>query len=1032
MRENLRRSESGIALITVMLVMLLASGLMAGMYAAVVSDQRSHGLDRDQSRAYAAAHAGLEKLTTQLAQLFSQDFSPSGAQITTASATPPSITGFNFIAPGGGPGYVVSFNADSSGNPLPSASNDITTGPFAGFKGLITPYTLTVTARSTGSTVPGSPVSEVRLRREVQTVAVPVFQFGVFGEKSLSFHAGTQFDFGGRVHTNQNLFLAHNSGQLYFRDKITVVGEVVRKVLENGALTASSYPGQVMIPQVIGSTYRNLTVNEGSWDGVPPPPAGPPNGTAAIPGWENLSKVTYQTNIRNTLTGAKRLDLPLVSQGAQPIDLIQRPDLAAPDAAVVFGQRYFAQASLRILLSDRAADISNLPTVTAGAPIALDGTWNPAGLPPVAQSMGTHTVAITGVGASTLTMAAGIPNWLRAGGLNAFPPMVFGGVTVSGCTGMTATTLTGCTTTGTTPINTNAAAPTALDASIGGGTVQMRTGAVASAPAGAGVLNRTVTVASTRGLTLGSRVVWSGNIAVTCTGYSIGANQLNGCTWSAAPVIANPLRTNYLSAAGQSLLGGFIKIERQNAAGVWTDVTAEILGLGFSAPNQEGTSAACDDPTPNAVIRIQRLRDNGTPLAACWTSAASIAGSYGTGAFATTPLATDFWPNALFDARESSFRNQATAGAGSNPTMGGVMNYITLDVGNLKRWLSGAIGASGAQALNNNGYIVYFSDRRGNHDWDQPNDPETGEYGNEDSLNMAAGGNFADQAPNTALNLGEDRNEDGDLDTYGARVENTVAGVVPAGAPGAGIYSLASTPLTTFGIAAGNIELPAGRINKQVLFRRALKVANGCIGVGGVTPGCTAGNGVNNLPDSGLTIVAENGIYVQGNYNATSASAEVEPNRPSAIIGDSIVILSNNWLDARSFNTPNDMGGRQATNTGYRFAMIAGKSVPFLKQEAWQTQTNWGSDGGVHNFLRMLEDWNGGANTVFYRGSMVSLYTARQFIGIFRDHDNVYDFPTRTFSFDVDFLDPTRLPPGTPMFRDVNTLRFRQILRPNQ
>ena len=39
---------------------------------------------------------------------------------------------------------------------------------------------------------------------------------------------------------------------------------------------------------------------------------------------------------------------------------------------------------------------------------------------------------------------------------------------------------------------------------------------------------------------------------------------------------------------------------------------------------------------------------------------------------------------------------------------------------------------------------------------------------------------------------------------------------------------------------------------------------------------------------------------------------------------------------------------------------------------------------------------------------------------------------TRNFNFDVDFLLPDKLPPGTPMFRDVNTLTFRQLLRPNQ
>ena len=35
----------------------------------------------------------------------------------------------------------------------------------------------------------------------------------------------------------------------------------------------------------------------------------------------------------------------------------------------------------------------------------------------------------------------------------------------------------------------------------------------------------------------------------------------------------------------------------------------EILNLGIGDANQEGY--ACADPTPNAVLRIQRLRDNG-------------------------------------------------------------------------------------------------------------------------------------------------------------------------------------------------------------------------------------------------------------------------------------------------------------------------------------------------------------------------------------------------------------------------------------
>ena len=69
-------NESGMALITVLLVMMLVSGLMAGMFAAISHDQRSHAIDRDQTQVYAAAHAGLEKLTADLAALFADRLQP--------------------------------------------------------------------------------------------------------------------------------------------------------------------------------------------------------------------------------------------------------------------------------------------------------------------------------------------------------------------------------------------------------------------------------------------------------------------------------------------------------------------------------------------------------------------------------------------------------------------------------------------------------------------------------------------------------------------------------------------------------------------------------------------------------------------------------------------------------------------------------------------------------------------------------------------------------------------------------------------
>ena len=82
---------------------------------------------------------------------------------------------------------------------------------------------------------------------------------------------------------------------------------------------------------------------------------------------------------------------------------------------------------------------------------------------------------------------------------------------------------------------------------------------------------------------------------------------------------------------------------------------------------------------------------------------------------------------------------------------GGVMGYVTLDVANLNQWFLGNIGTTGDEAVNNNGYIVYFSDRRGDHNEDAATaNAETGEYGAEDFINPGD----AEGDPNGALDGG--------------------------------------------------------------------------------------------------------------------------------------------------------------------------------------------------------------------------------------------------------------------------------------
>jgi hypothetical protein len=967
------------ALITVILVTMLCAAMMVVFTAAIVSDQRANGLDRDQTQAYAAAHAGLEKLTSDLSALFRTDFSPNAAQVNAIAGTVnrPTISGFSYTSPGGGSGYTIAFVPDPNagpnfGNPFPEdpTGSNISSGPYDGFKGIITPYTLTVTARA--------PVgAEVRLRRTLQTVAIPVFQFGMFSETDLSFHAGETFNFGGRVHTNANLYLAAADGStLTFSDRLTAFGHVVRTHLPNDLPTTTGYSGTVLIPTFIQTPniVRAIARTEGSLTGASGLPSAVPTTpfwTTRNTGWKTVSPTTYNSIIRNGGasgapftdpdgvlwppytkaeawgTGARRLELPIVADNdgdgvpdAQPIQLIRRPPVApAVDPASILAQRYFSTAAFRILLSDDIADIQSLPTVLqTSLPLALDG----------------------GSVATSFTYMAGAPA----------PP------------------------------------PAAMRAPL----------ATSPGPGASGAIP------------------------------------------------ANTYRSS-LTAPAQPLIGGFIKIEMQRANGTWLDVTPDLLGLGIAGRNladiSNNTSLAnrlndapaatqCRDPNPDAVIRLQRVRDVPAGAHLEDDTNARIALSCGytvDGANAVTGVtqnATDYWPNVLYDTREGQVRDGLN---GDDLALGGVIHYVELDMNNLRRYILGQIGTLGNQARNDNGFIVYFSDRRNNNDYAGL---ETGEYGYEDTVNLgnAAGtpvvGNGAAPETNVGLDAGEDLNGNGTLQLYGklAKPQNIPLGPLlgPCGLPNRGIFPLdcSATAITQLRDAdfGGSATLKAlvARANKAILFRRALKIVNGGVQTAAAANSCTAtlATPCNNIIGPGLAIASENPVYIQGNFNADGANAAREPNVATAILADTVTLLSNGWNDIRSFVSPSDSTARDAASTGYRVAIVTGKTRAFPKPAFGDA--SFGSDGGAHNFVRLLEDWNNAANPILrYRGSLVSFFYSRQATGSFKCCDgDAYLRGDRDWTFDDDFLLPALLPPGTPMFRDINTLTFRQILRPNQ
>jgi hypothetical protein len=260
------------------------------------------------------------------------------------------------------------------------------------------------------------------------------------------------------------------------------------------------------------------------------------------------------------------------------------------------------------------------------------------------------------------------------------------------------------------------------------------------------------------------------------------------------------------------------------------------------------------------------------------------------------------------------------------------------------------------------------------------------------------------------------------------------------------------------------IDREVAKRTRPVFFRRAVKLVNG----GKIDLGL---NATTNIP-FGLTFASENPLYVQGNYNANAAvfndvrsgactgACEIKNGNhsvPAAIVADAVTLLSNSWTDKKSFDSPykyhagvggvnNDAAGRVVDNHAYyRTAIIAGKNKAFPHSSTppnlgvGDRGDEWGSDGGVHNFLRMLEYWTNTApdNTrvaMYYDGSFVSLFYSQQANSAFKFKSQsteaspapVYSAPDRKYFFDSEFLNTDKLPPRTPMLRDINVLSFRR------
>jgi len=170
------------------------------------------------------------------------------------------------------------------------------------------------------------------------------------------------------------------------------------------------------------------------------------------------------------------------------------------------------------------------------------------------------------------------------------------------------------------------------------------------------------------------------------------------------------------------------------------------------------------------------------------------------------------------------------------------------------------------------------------------------------------------------------------------------------------------------------------------------------------------------LAPRGITIVTNQAMYVQGNYNSINKI-------PAAVLSDSLNILSEVWVDATDAGTRLAAPSHNtAPNAGSLYAQRVGGATTINSAFLSGTDVTGGAEGvsgqggsyngGLENYPRFHENWSGA--TFMYRGSFVSLNKPRHVNGSWGSQQ--YSPPNRDWNYDVSFNNAANLPPLTPRF----------------
>jgi Tfp pilus assembly protein PilX len=923
-----KTSENGSAIVIALLILTLLTAFVALAVSRTTSETVATSNDAAESKAFAAAQASLEIMTRNFDKIFEEKLSPAPSDLARVESLLP-------------PGFDAKYDFTQKIQQTKATETVVMSGQLLqGLNALRDEWQIDTTATDKSTGV------QVALQRKFYNNRVPIFQFGIFYDDDLEFHPGPRFDFGGRVHSNGNLFLMASTG-LYFSSRVSTAGQIFTDVARNGR-SWSQWGDNVFIKNGSG-TYVKLSYNMGSV--LRTPVNGAPVFTNSdMPSvyrssnW-NANKQLFQGNLLSeqkplhlpikiaSTIGGNALDyIEIIKRGKNVGDLyndglgVKAVTPAAADSVVTSKERYYNKRGIRISLADSKAKLPGCASGTGTNPVPT-----PCGIRLDGAASGDGSEA-----------APGTPRGYQP------KPMV---------DGYQATQVNG-------------------NRLFSGNQVWIKIELVGINPADNTVQTQDVTEdILSLGVTEPAPIITAGGV----TRFSING-YLNKDTRSIVKIQRWLMRgpavtssdTNFMTAYTWNGVTYNLVLSDQCTSSAYTTCTGVDNGVapGFSADSRK-YPAIVDDPT-----RFRRV----------------------------VPF-----PIKMFDTREGLYNDDINVGTvyGSNVPKAGVMSIVDIDIANLRNFLNGNYNllmpqtgtlfsnAKGRGLRNTdvpeaNGWVLYISDRRGDADFDGEYDMED-IYGNNDGI----------------LQPGEDINNNGVLDVN---------------------YSSEAVRYTGSG-ATDSPDVAAAFDHR--FYRRGVRLINGQL-----LPGIY--DAVNPLNTKGFTVASENAVYVLGNYNATGISSVGNPTPstgylpqntpehvPASIAADAVMILSNNWNDAQSFRYPFALGSRVATETTVRFAMISGDA----RSSYEGTPNQGGGDprltGGVHNFKRFLENWDG--VRLNYAGSLINLYNARNNNGAFKCCSKVYKPPTRNWVFDISFLDPTRLPPGTPFFQTIQLTGFQRV-----